>query len=225
MEKRYRLLDLFCGAGGAAMGYYRAGFDVTGVDIKLQPHYPFSFVLGDALEFCAAHGAEFDVIHASPPCQAYTGMRNITLSRFGSVKTQHPDMIAATRRVLQQTGKPWIIENVKNSPLQTQFIICGAAIGLKHTARHRHFECSLLLPSPPPCKHYAEPYTIGVYGARPDGRRVSYRNNRLCRIAKSLKEAQDLMGIDWMDWDEIKLAVPPAYTEFIGSRLLSILSY
>jgi len=219
-----RLLDLFCGAGGAAVGYDRAGFEVVGVDFKPQPHYPFEFHLADALEFCAQHGHEFDMVHASPPCQAYTGMRNVTLARFGTVRTDHPDLIAITRSVLQATGTPYIIENVTRSPIQTQFVICGAAIGMLHMARHRHFECSLLLPAPPPCKHYKEAYTIGVYGAKPDGRRVSYRRNRLCRVAKGLKEAQELMGIDWMDWDEIKEAVPPAYTEYIGRHLLTALS-
>lgn len=215
-----RLLDLFCGAGGAAMGYYRAGFmDITGVDIKPQKHYPFKFVQADALEYLAEHGNEYDVIHASPPCQKYTGMRHITLSRFG-VAPDHPDLIDVTRRGLLAVGKVYIIENVQNSPLQTQFILCGSALGLDHVARHRHFESNNLFLGIPRCNHLKQNYTIGVYGDRPDGRRVSYRQHRLCRIAKSLEEAQELLGIDWMNWDEIRNAIPPAYTEFIGEQLL-----
>jgi DNA (cytosine-5)-methyltransferase 1 len=216
-----KLLDLFCGAGGAAVGYHRAGFDtIVGVDIEPQPHYPFEFVQADALTYCAAHGAEFDAVHASPPCQAYTGMRNITLARFGHVTTEHPDMIAETRRVLEQTGKSWVIENVKNSPLRTQVILCGVSFGLQ-TARHRYFESSVLLLALP-CAHYSAKYTIGVYGSRPDGRRVSYRHHRLGRIAKGIEEGRDVMGIDWMDWGELTQAVPPAYTEFIGAQLLAV---
>ena len=215
-----RLLDLFCGAGGAGMGYHRAGFEVVGVDINPQPHYPFEFHQGNALEFCAAHGAEFDVIHASPPCQHYTGMRRITESRFGVCKTEHPDLIAETRRILRDTGKIYIIENVQNSPLQTQVILCGASLGLLHLARHRHFESNWLFLGAPRCSHIRNEYTIGVYGERPDGRRVSYPQHRLCRVAKGIEEAREVMGIDWMTWDEIREAVPPAYTEWLGTQII-----
>ena len=229
-----KLLDLFCGAGGAAMGYHRAGFEVVGVDNRPQPHYPFEFVLGDAIDvlhrmlagekFLASDGKwygieDFDAIHASPPCQAYSGMRRITIARYGAAP-EHPDLIDATRSVLEATGRIWVMENVQNSPLRTQIILCGAAMGLSGIARHRHFESSILLPAPPRCAHLRQPQTIGVYGQRPDGRRVSYRHHRLVRIANSLIEAQKLMGIDWMDWSEITQSVPPVYTEWIGNRLL-----
>jgi len=220
--RKWRLLDLFSGAGGAGMGYHLAGFEVVGVDNEPQKNYPFQFIQADALEFVAAHGAEFDVIHASPPCQAYTGMRNITLARFGSLP-EHPDLIEVTRRALQATGKIYIIENVQGSPLQTQFIICGAALGLRNVARHRHFESNVLFFAPPKCAHQGEDFTIGVYGERPDGRRVSQRQYRLCRIAKSLNEGSELMGINWMTWGEIKNAIPPAYTRFIGEQLIRML--
>jgi len=116
-----RLLDLFCGAGGGAVGYRRVSFEVVRVDHRPQPRYPFEFHQADALKFVAEHGAEFDVIHASPPCQAYTGLRRITLSRFGTAP-EHPDLIAATRTVLQATGAVYLIENVQRSPLYTQII-------------------------------------------------------------------------------------------------------
>src|SRR5512139_2836909 len=113
-EMSPRLLDLFCGAGGAAMGYYRAGFDVVGVDIKPMPRYPFEFHQADALEYGAAHGAEFDAIHASPPCQKYS---MITIVHGLSVVDSHPDLIDATRKLLMQIGRPFVIENVINAPL------------------------------------------------------------------------------------------------------------
>lgn len=218
-----KLLDLFCGAGGGAFGYHLAGFDVVGIDIQPQPHYPFKFIQADAFDYVREHGHEFDVIHASPPCQAYTGLRNVTLSRFGHAP-DYPDLIDATRLALCESGKPWIIENVQFSPLRTQFRLCGASMGLPGLARHRHFESSELFLGAPACTHRRQEQTIGVYGARPDGRRVSYRHHRLVRVASSIDEAKSLMGIDWMSWDELTLAIPPAYTVWIGRQLLEMLS-
>jgi len=203
------------------MGYHRAGFEVVGVDREPQPNYPFEFHLADAFEFVVEHGGEFDVVHASPPCQAYTGFRRVTESRFGSAP-EHLDLVDEVRVALERTGRMWIIENVQGSPVRTGIIICGAALGLEHLARHRHFESSVLLFAPK-CRHRENEYTIGVYGARPDGRRVSYRHHRLCRVARSLEEARVVMGIDWMEWDEITQAVPPVYTKYIGEQLMRAL--
>ena len=203
------------------MGYYRAGFDIVGVDIKPMPRYPFEFHQADALEYCMEHGHEFDVIHASPPCQAYTGLRHLTLARYGKAP-HHPDLINLVRRSLLETNKTFIIENVQFSPLATQFILCGAAFGLSHLARHRHFESNFMFMNVPLCKHKSNEYTIGVYGNKPDGRRVSQTRYRLSRVARSLEEAQKEMEIDWMTWDEIREAVPPAYTEWIGKQLLNL---
>jgi len=214
--KRPKLLDLFCGAGGAGMGYYRAGFDVVGVDNRPQPHYPFEFIQADALEYAAAHGREFDVIHASPPCQAYSAMRNVNDAR--GILNVHPDLIAKTREVLNQTGRPYVIENVQGAPLKTQIIICGHSLGLNRLARHRHFESNLLLLSLP-CTHRGQD-VIGVYGERPDGHRVGPRRYKLTFTASSINEAREAMGIDWMNWDEIREAIPPDYTEFIGRILI-----
>lgn len=220
-----KLLDLFCGAGGAAMGYHRAGFhEIVGVDHAHQPRYPFEFVEADALAFVSEHGHEFDVIHASPPCQAYTGMRRITEARYGECSTEHPDLIAGTQRALGRTGKIYVIENVPSSPLHTQFILCGTSLGLEYVVRHRHFESNVLFLGVPPCTHHhKDTMTIGVYGSKPDGRRVSYRHHKFSRIAQSLEEARQIMGIDWMTWDEIKEAIPPVYTEWIGRRLIETL--
>lgn len=220
--KRPKGLDLFCGAGGAAMGYHRAGFDMVGVDINPQPHYPFEFHQADWAEYLARHWREYNFIHASPPCQAYSGMRRITLSRFG-VAPEHPDLIPAVREALQSTGTPFVIENVQGAPMHTQLILCGASMGLPHLARHRHFESNILLMSGPPCRHMRNAYTIGIYGDRPDGRRVSYPQHRLVRVAQSLDEARQEMGVDWMDWGEITQAVPPVYTHFIGDQVMQFL--
>jgi len=210
-----RLLDLFCGAGGSAVGYHRAGFDeIVGVDNRPQPRYPFQFIQADALEYCAAHGNEFDVIHASPPCQAY-----IALANLKGRKINHPDLIDPTRKALTATGVPFVIENVQGSPLHTSLILCGHALDLKRLARHRHFETSILIPSIA-CTHRRQPNLIGVYGMKPDGRRLSSKRYRLNVAASSLIEAQRAMGIDWMDWREITQAIPPAYTEYIGCFLL-----
>lgn len=213
-----RILDLFSGAGGAARGFQRAGFYVVGVDNRPQPRYAGDeFVLGDALEYCVAHGSEFDVIHASPPCQAYSAMRNVNDAR--GILNSHPDLIEATRKALVQTGRPYVIENVQGAPLQTQIIICGYSLGLNRLARHRHFESNMLLLSVP-CTHRGKD-VIGVYGERPDGHRVGPKRYKLTFTASSIDEAQKAMGIDWMVWDELREAIPPAYTEFIGLQLMN----
>jgi DNA (cytosine-5)-methyltransferase 1 len=211
-----KMLDLFCGAGGASMGYHRAGFDVCGVDIDPQPHYPFKFVQADALSYLAEHWREYDAFHASPPCQKFTTLQNVNRAR--GLDNDHPDFIEATRRVLIATGKPYVIENVQGAPLLMQIIICGHSVGLPRLARHRHFESNILLFSTP-CTHRGKD-SVGVYGLRPDGHRVSPRGQKLTRVASSITEARDAMGIDWMDWHELKEAIPPAYTEFIGRQIL-----
>jgi len=219
-----RLLDLFCGAGGAAMGYHRAGFtEIVGVDIKPQPRYPFSFVLGDALEYCAAHGREFDAIHASPPCQKFTQMSARWRGR-GGVADSHPDLLTPTLMALRTLGIPWAVENVQGArPLMGRVVsLHGGMFGLG-VYRPRLFASDLLILAPTALMPL-EP--IGVYGDRPDGRRLWTRLNgngkkrSVMRCAKSLEEAQVAMGMDWADWHGTKEAIPPAYTEFIGKQLL-----
>ncbi|MDX2708037.1 SAM-dependent methyltransferase, partial [Streptomyces sp. PA03-6a] len=148
-SRRPRLLDAFCCQGGASTGYRLAGFDVTGIDIHPQPRYPFNFVQGDAVAFIREHGAEFDVIHASPPCQLYSLTHRIQ-------RRDHPDLIAPTRKALETTGRPWVIENVEDArgELRDPVTLCGAAFGL-HTYRHRLFETGggLTLTPPPHPAH------------------------------------------------------------------------
>ena len=211
----YRLLDLFCGAGGAAVGYHRAGFtEIVGVDHKPMPRYPFEFVQADALEYLREHGQEFDVIHASPPCQAYSRSRN-----NGAAKPC-PMLVPDVRACLQQTGRPWVIENVEGAPLHFPVLICGAYFGLGIAGydlpRHRLFESSHLI-MVPPCQH-RRGRTIGIYGG---GTNQAHRQ----KLGRNIREAEkrSAMGIDWMTRKELTQAIPPAYTEWIGRRLLECL--
>lgn len=207
-----RLLDLFCGAGGCSMGYHRAGFEVVGVDINPQPRYPFTFIHADALIVLAKLSHRFDVIHASPPCQAYTTMRHLG-KRAGE---NAPDLVATTRDMLKTSNRLYVIENVVGSPLQKPTVICGSFFGLG-VRRHRLFETSFRLATIPWCRHSKSPRPIAVYGDHPQG--ASLRINR----ANSLSQGREAMGIDWMNWRELTQAIPPAYTEYIGNQLIRIL--
>jgi len=192
------------------MGYHRAGFEVVGVDIAKQPHYPFEFHQADALEYLAEHGQEFDVIHASPPCQRYS---TFTPNRC---KGNHADLIGTTRELLMASGKPFVIENVPGARalLRTPLLLCGSMLGL-HIWRHRYFELwpdMLILTSP--CRHDFRPVMITDNGG-PNGNGWGKPRKRTPIAVK--REAAD---IDWMTGTEITEAIPPAYTEFIGRYLL-----
>lgn len=220
---RPRLLDLFCGAGGAAMGYHRAGFDVTGIDIEPQPHYPFEFIEDDALGYLGDFHFErttppFDAIHASPPCQAYSA-----LTPMSSDPSRHLDLVAPMRALLAATGLPYVIENVPGAPLRDYVTICGTSVGLpivdcldgrRQVYRHRLFETNwpLLVA---PC-HHAVP-ALGTYGNggrwKRQGRRGGYQGSK--------EECFAGMGIDWMSRAEVAQAIPPAYTELIGHQLMA----
>jgi DNA (cytosine-5)-methyltransferase 1 len=220
-----RLLDLFCGAGGAAMGYHRAGFDVVGVDIKSQPNYPFEFIQGDAIgvrhqltrdKWCVDR-RDLDAIHASPPCQAHTSTSNRWRGNGGTAD-EHPDLIGPTRDLLLATGFPYVIENVVGAApaMRTTLLLSGSMFGLG-VHRPRLFESNVALLAPGPgTKGDGQ---IGVYGKRPDGRRLNSRTTQ--RAAASLEEARQAMDIDWMEWRELCEAIPPAYTELIGHQLLA----
>lgn len=210
-------LDLFCGAGGAAYGLRCAGFCVLGVDVNMQPRYAgCRFIQGDALEYLAAHGHEFDAIHASPPCQGYS-----------TLKAMHPNkewplLIDLTRKLLRATGKPFVIENVETAPLQDHsdlfgnhgVMLCGSMFGLGvergYLRRHRLFETSFPVPQLA-CRHQGR--AVGVYGhgGHTGKHRMLYR-----------AEAAEALQIDWMNRDEMCQAIPPAYTEYVGRHLMAV---
>lgn len=207
MQPLVRCLDLFCCAGGAGEGYRRAGFDVTGVDIRPQPHNPHRFIQTDALAFLREHGHEFDFIHASPPCQSYTKAGK-QWRKEGRV---YPDLIAETRKALILSGKPWVIENVPGAPLINPILLNGSCFGLR-VHRPRLFEASFPLPQPtvPPMK----PVKMG----RPikDGDIVQPVGH-----FSGVRYAAEEMGLPWMGQGELAQAIPTAYTRWIGEQFLN----
>jgi len=206
-----KLLDLFCGAGGAARGYQRAGFYVVGIDNRPQPHYVGDeFIQADALEYVAAHGQEFDVIHASPPCQGYSQMRYLKWLH----DREYPLLIPETRAVLQTTNALWVIENVSNSPLMGAEL-CGAALGLP-IRRHRRFESNILLLFPPCPGH-----TVMYAGKSQMSQRG--RNGGIMGIPPDC-DPRRAMNVEWMSLRETRQTIPPAYTEFIGRFLMEAIS-
>jgi DNA (cytosine-5)-methyltransferase 1 len=211
-----RLLDLFSCAGGAAVGYARAGFDVVGVDIEPQPHYPFEHHVSDALAFVAEHGHEFDAIHASPPCQGYTTMS----AKHPQAQAEWPKLIEPARAALMATGKPWVIENVAGAAkeMRSPLKLSGGMFNLG-VERPRLFESNIALTAPP--YRRADP-VVGVYGRHHDGRRLWTRSDGSeLRAAKTLVEGQLAMGISWMTWPELTEAIPPAMTHHIGLQLMA----
>jgi DNA (cytosine-5)-methyltransferase 1 len=197
-----RALDLFCGAGGASMGLHQAGFTVTGVDINPQPNYPFEFVQADALEY-PLDG--FDLIWASPPCQAFI--------RSGLVNKEDTiDLLTPIRKKLLKQDAPWIIENVPGAPMRADYILCGSMFGLP-IRRHRWFEISY--PKyflAPPCNHNRP--IVGVYG-RPHGINGAWRG----MLPGTLESWSQAMEIDWMTVKELSQAIPPAYSEFLAGAV------
>lgn len=208
MTDRPRLLDLFCGAGGAAVGYHRAGFDVVGVDIRAQPNYPSEVVQDDALDYMhwliAGSGGpywirDFDAIHASPPCQAWS-----RATAWGGDRSKHPKLIAPVRDLLLQTGLPYVIENVQEArgDLRDPLRLCGSQFGLQ-VRSHRYFEIHPpVFTLMPPC-HHQRTDASRDHGAR-----------------QTESAFRDAMNCEWMTVHEAREAIPPAYTELIGHQLL-----
>jgi DNA (cytosine-5)-methyltransferase 1 len=209
------ILDAYCGAGGAAMGYHRAGFDIIGVDIKQQPNYPFPFIWDDAIELLTELASvgfadqQFAAVHASPPCQRWSTKTNDPDS--------HPDLLTPTRTLLEASGLPYIIENVPGAPLDGP-ILCGSSFNLD-VRRHRRFETNfpILVPS---CAHGVQIPRFTLY---------DHGKEFLSGVVhvfgagggKGREHWSEAMGIDWMTDPELADAIPPAYTELLGAQLLA----
>lgn len=205
------LLDLCCGAGGAAKGYADAGFDIIGVDIVEQPLYPFEFVRADAVTYSLD---DVDAIHASPPCKGYSTMSN----RHGSTAQR---LIAVLRQRLRSTGLPYVIENVCGArpEMHSPIMLHGGHFGLD-VWRPRLFESNVLLLEPARAKKPTN--TVSVYGHHEQTtRRLWTRKDGTELHAATLIEARVAMQMPWADWVGVREAVPPAYTEWIGRQLIS----
>lgn len=223
-------LDLYCKAGGTSKGYQQAGFYVVGVDIEPQPHYiGDDFLQADALEVLRIlvgggciigqsgrvyYLADFDLIAASPPCQAYS------ISKNNGCHKDAPELIEPTRELLVASGKPYVIENVAGAPLLNPIQVCGASFGLGASGfdlnRHRYFESNMMLLSML-CQH-KRGKTIGVYGNGTN----SYHLEKFGRCI-TVAEIREAMGIDWMTRAELSQAIPPAYTHFIGQQIIELI--
>lgn len=221
-----KLLDLFCCEGGAGAGYAAAGFDVTGVDMagKFAKRYPNKFIKANALEFVAEHGTEFDVIHASPPCQGYTRGN-------AGRETAWPKLIPEVRTLLEATGKPYIIENVKDAryAMIDPISLCGCMFDLStidddgetiYLQRIRLFETNFGLVAPSPCDHSLHDWVAGAYGgARRDKHEAKYvRKGGYVPPNKDVVKA--LLGVEHdMTWNGLFECLPPAYTKYIGEQV------
>ncbi|MEV5138183.1 SAM-dependent methyltransferase [Streptomyces syringium] len=209
-DKRLRLLDLYCCQGGAAKGYADAGFDVTGVDSAPQPRYPYRFVQADAIAFVRAHGAEFDAIHASPPCQHDSECQRLQ-------GNTHPDLIAPTREALNAAGRPWVLENVRGAvpKLHGPVMLCGQMFRLANY-RHRYFETGggLALGQPAHPAHLVPQAKMGR--PVPAGHYGQFVGN-----FSGVDLARRVLGVPWMNRDGIRECIPPAYTQFIGRTALA----
>jgi DNA (cytosine-5)-methyltransferase 1 len=223
LDERPWLLDVYCKAGGAARGYQRAGFHVVGIDHEPQPNYAGDvFIQADAIQFLERMVAGgtwewkgpglFAGVHASPPCQSSSSLRHLWKDR------RHPEMIPATRELLVKLGKPYVLENVPGAALVEPFLLCGSMFGNgangRQLRRHRLFETSFPV-MVPMCQHRGQP--VGVYGHGGGG--------AMTRGYKGTKaEYQEAMEMPWATKAEIAQAIPPSYTEHIGSYLLAAIS-
>ncbi|MEU0020524.1 SAM-dependent methyltransferase [Streptomyces rochei] len=210
---RLRVLDAFCCAGGMAMGFHRAGFDVVGVDIVPQPDYPFTFVQGDAVDYIREYGAGFDLIHASPPCQAWTPLNAYNHKTY-------PELIAPARQAIQTTGRPYVIENVEaaRGELLDPFMLCGPMFGLR-LYRHRLFETGGFTLSPPPHPAHRQKCARNGYLPTP---RQPFMTITGGRHSKAWQRAAAMtMGTPWITTIKgVCEAIPPAYAEWIGRAFL-----
>lgn len=213
------LLDLFCCAGGAAVGYHRAGFDVVGVDIDPQPNYPFDFVRADALDYLAdivdSDAPGFVAIHASPPCQAHSDLQKQS-------KLEYEDFVPRVRELLVASGLPFVIENVEGAPLVDPVVLCGTMFPGLRVLRHRLFETNWPLAAPAVHPRHPLVFTHDRRKAHhgrldQDTAFVQVTGGGNCTVANKA----DAMGIGWMTGRELNEAIPPAFTRFVGRQLMA----
>ncbi len=209
-----KLLDLYCGVGGASAGYYKAGFDVTGIDLKHGRRYPYKYIKGDVLLYLQDLDflRSFDIIHASPPCQTHSITQHLRNAQGKS--TSKLDLIPQTRAALIASGKPYVIENVPGSPLINPIQLCGSSFGLQ-VRRHRLFESNMKLTGSV-CDHKAQGRPVGVYGSLND------QIPKGGKTATTIDEGRDAMGMPWAIWTELVEAIPPAYSEYIGKQIINL---
>ena len=196
------------------MGYHLAGFEVTGIDLKHGKRYPFTYRRMSVLDLTSDDLQAFDFIHASPPCQTFSITKNLRIAQGKS--TDKLDLLEPTRKLLIESGKPYVIENVKGAPLINPVQLCGSSFGLK-VRRHRLFESNLPIKGSE-CDHKSQGRPVGVYGSMKD----EIPNGG--KTAESLAEGQIAMGIDWMLWGELVEAIPPVYTQYIGQQVKELLN-
>ncbi len=220
-----KLLDLYCGAGLAAIGYEQAGWEITGIDISRQPNYPYRFIQKDALKALRDKRflRKFDAVHASPPCQAYSS----STYRFRRSGTEYADLVEVTRGLLEKTGLPYIIENVPLSPIRPDLRLSGSMFGLTEIIRERWFELgNWFCLQPPPVGKPSEFVTImGTASYRkakhlPHGWKPSFAKSSVRKtwlVAMGLPEDAPFKS------REISQGIPPAYTKFIGENLMRFL--
>lgn len=216
-----RVFDGFCGGGGAAQGYIEAGFDVVGVDIvDHSAYYPGEFIQGDAIQFILDHGHEFDFRHVSPVCKRYS------LITPTALRENHPDQVAETRDALNSVGGPWVMENVPQSPVRPDLILCGSHFGLVSGGhllkRHRVFELSGFRVSQPVCTCRDKSYPVaGVYGDLSNAGFKRYHTKR-GGVKFPIVNAREVMGID-IPAKALSQAIPAAYSRYIGTALIDSL--
>ncbi|MGB1728845.1 MAG: hypothetical protein ACPHF2_02550 [Crocinitomicaceae bacterium] len=221
VRTEFKLLDLFCCGGGAGVGYARSGFTVTGIDIKNQPEYPYEFIECDAVEYLQKHGHKFEAIHASPPCQAYSSHVTSSSSKFVPTKGKdEPMLIGVLRDILNEIGKPYVIENVigARQHMDANLMLCGTMFGLP-ISRHRLFESNFFIPQPehPKCRGVAKKF------AADNG--WEYRDMSVTgkgRHAGTSERWKQIMGIDWdLRQSQLAEAIPSSYTKYIGDVLIN----
>jgi len=202
-----KLLDLYCCGGGAGHGYENAGYDVTGIDNEPQPKHRGKIIIADAIEYLKLHFQEYDIIHASPPCQKYS----MSSMQFRKAGKEYVDLIEITRNELIKTGKPYIIENVPGAPLNNPIELCGAMFGMR-TYRHRLFESNMPIKAPEHPKHKNPNAKMG---------RKAKEHEHIQYVGhfSGVKEVQEMTGLHWLGQYELAQSIPPQYTEYLGNQI------